>query len=325
MLNKTFKVKKLSSIIMLLFFSSYLNAQSFTGPLSLLPGTNGVYTASNTATNYYWSTTGGLTIVGSNTSNSVTVTMGRVCGTLYLVAYSQNSSSNYCFNKEICSPPTPPACIVNSGVIKSTVCSTYSHPWWRLNIDGYTGQSNYTFEWSSDHFNFRSGRTSSSIIGNPTDIINGQAYGFTLYCKVTKTCSGGEKISRTFYYQSRGDNPCSAGITGEFGGGGNPIDPDLARISISEEPVKLDALSSYPNPFNEETKIKYYAKNSANVNVLIYNKMGQLILNPVKNKLTKAGYNEVLVTKSDLGEKGIYFVKLFLDGELVKTNKIYLN
>ncbi len=87
MFKTLFNVEKFSSIILLLFFSSFVQAQCLTGPSILQSGTSATYTASQSASNYYWSTTGGVNIVGSNTGNTVNVNMGTKCGTLYLVAY----------------------------------------------------------------------------------------------------------------------------------------------------------------------------------------------------------------------------------------------
>lgn len=81
---------------MLLFmvtFAGNVSAQcSLSGSSSMLSGETRIYTASaQSGANYFWSTTGGLSIVGSNTGTSVSVT-GTSNGTVYYARYKSGAA-----------------------------------------------------------------------------------------------------------------------------------------------------------------------------------------------------------------------------------------
>jgi hypothetical protein len=85
-------------------------------------------------------------------------------------------------------------------------------------------------------------------------------------------------------------------------------------------------LSSYPNPFNPVTEISYYLPTSGQVNVSIYNMLGQQITTLTNNVVDAGNYS---VTWNGMDNQqmsvpsGIYFVKLqHTDG--VVTHKITL-
>jgi hypothetical protein len=85
-------------------------------------------------------------------------------------------------------------------------------------------------------------------------------------------------------------------------------------------------LSSYPNPFNPVTEISYYLPTSGQVNVSIYNMLGQQITT-LTNNIVDAGNYSVTWNGMDNQQmsvpSGIYFVKLqHTDG--VVTHKITL-
>ena len=58
---------------------------------------------------------------------------------------------------------------------------------------------------------------------------SGSTAGFTVYCKVERTCSDGSKKVRTAYYTNYYGNSCGTGTTGYVGGcsgGGGMIEMD---------------------------------------------------------------------------------------------------
>lgn len=82
-------------------------------------------------------------------------------------------------------------------------------------------------------------------------------------------------------------------------------------------------LEAYPNPFNPKVTIRYSISSSSNINIDIYNSLGQLIRN-LYNGYNMAGKHEVIFDGSNLSS-GIYYCKLATNNNLVKTIKIVLS
>jgi hypothetical protein len=297
-------------------FTSAIYAQCIDGPSILSVGQTGAYTASTTTDNYFWSATGGLTINGSNTGASVTVQRtSTTAGKVYLVAYSNTTGTtkqSYCCNKSV-SVPAPPQCNLGYYTIEDYLCVTDMHPYWRFSVPNISGA---TYTWSGQHFNVLSGGNSSYMIGNPTD--NG--YGFTVYCKIKKTCSNGLTDERTFYYESRSTNSCNQGTTGEVGGsgGGGPISDIEALPKIAE----LELFSIAPNPIVDKATISVKLQNNNNkLTIKIHDIYGRLVLIPANNKAITNEYSTT-IDKSSLPLNSIYFVSFYVNNELRSQKRI---
>ncbi len=73
-------------------------------------------------------------------------------------------------------------------------------------------------------------------------------------------------------------------------------------------PNEYQLFQNYPNPFNPSTKIKFNLPESSNVNLEIYNILGQKIAELVNEQLT-AGSHEVEFNSKEFAS-GLYFYKL---------------
>ena len=109
----------------------------------------------------------------------------------------------------------------------------------------------------------------------------------------------------------------------------------LKRIDVSYQhykPVSKPAevskvLSNYPNPFNPETVIKYSMKDDGNVNIIIYNVLGQKVKTLVISYKNSGSYEVKWDGKNNYGDKvssGIYFYRLILDGKILDTKKMLM-
>lgn len=78
------------------------------------------------------------------------------------------------------------------------------------------------------------------------------------------------------------------------------------------ETAELTA-SSYPNPFNMEATISYTMPEAGKVNVVIYNKLGQVVKTLV-NEVQSAGVQTVRVNSNDLNGSGTYLYKVMVEG-----------
>jgi len=86
-------------------------------------------------------------------------------------------------------------------------------------------------------------------------------------------------------------------------------------------PLEYALEQNYPNPFNPRTTIEFSFPKESNVNLGIYNVLGELVSTLV-NEQKKPGYYEVEFTATAL-PSGIYFYKLQA-GDFVETKKMVL-
>jgi hypothetical protein len=88
------------------------------------------------------------------------------------------------------------------------------------------------------------------------------------------------------------------------------VDQDL---QIKELPKEFTVLQNYPNPFNPSTKITYKLPDGAQVNLWIYNLLGQKIRTLVNEFKAAGNYDINWDGKDDAGKEmpaGIYIYKL---------------
>ncbi len=98
---------------------------------------------------------------------------------------------------------------------------------------------------------------------------------------------------------------------------------NIVFVKTSELPSGVELYAAYPNPFNPATTISFTVKESANVNLKVYNTFGQEVAILLSNSAMDAG----LHTVSFNGEKlpsGVYMAVLEVNGEL-QQQKLVLN
>lgn len=96
---------------------------------------------------------------------------------------------------------------------------------------------------------------------------------------------------------------------------------DITSVEKSEELIKSFSLSCYPNPFNPTVNIKVSLKKSSNVNLFVYNLLGEKIETIYSGKLP-AGEKTFHFNAGNFSS-GVYFVTMFADGNSV-SKKILL-
>jgi hypothetical protein len=102
---------------------------------------------------------------------------------------------------------------------------------------------------------------------------------------------------------------------------GNPyIKTDIKREQDTTN-KRQNILQVYPNPFNSQIRISYTIKNRGNVNLKLFNSIGQEI-EQLKNEDENTGTHEINYRNNKLSS-GIYFLTLNHEGEIV-TQKIVL-
>ncbi len=92
-------------------------------------------------------------------------------------------------------------------------------------------------------------------------------------------------------------------------------------------PKEFALFPNYPNPFNPSTTINYHLASSGNVELRIYNALGQLVRTIVSNQYQETGkYSVRWDGRNAYGQQvasGIYIYRLKADG-FVKSRKMML-
>jgi hypothetical protein len=105
-----------------------------------------------------------------------------------------------------------------------------------------------------------------------------------------------------------------------------PLTPNSIGDGADALPTTFDLAQNYPNPFNPTTTIKYQLPKKADVKIVIYNMLGQLV-RTVVNKAVDAGYQEVVWDGlNDNGNRvatGIYIYRMEAD-KFVKSHKMIM-
>src|SRR5690606_13668894 len=73
-------------------------------------------------------------------------------------------------------------------------------------------------------------------------------------------------------------------------------------------PLEFSLEQNYPNPFNPVTKIKFALPIAGNVDLSIYNSIGEKV-ETVTNQFFEAGYHQ-LEWKADKYSSGVYFYRI---------------
>ena len=98
------------------------------------------------------------------------------------------------------------------------------------------------------------------------------------------------------------------------------ITTDIAYENV-ELPKKFSLSQNYPNPFNPSTAIGFQLLAVSDVELSIYNVLGEKIVTLVSEKL-KAGYHQVEWDASGFAS-GVYFYRL-QSGSIVKIKRMVL-
>jgi hypothetical protein len=93
---------------------------------------------------------------------------------------------------------------------------------------------------------------------------------------------------------------------------GSDFATDIQTERIAKVPNRFELLQNYPNPFNPSTTIEYVLPERTDVNLRIYNVLGQHVKTLV-NKQQEAGTHKITFDAGNLAS-GIYFYSLTVKG-----------
>lgn len=147
-----------------------------------------------------------------------------------------------------------------------------------------------------------------------------------------------QRTGASGYYAARVVDPVSGNVVWEWNSipinGGNEIALDLsiqvAANVLGEKPLATTASltlnPNFPNPFNPETQISYQIMEQGEVQLVIYNALGQQVNTLVQESQEAGVYRVSWNGKDDLGRSvssGVYFYQLTSNG-LVETRRMLL-
>jgi len=95
---------------------------------------------------------------------------------------------------------------------------------------------------------------------------------------------------------------------------------DIVNVFVSS-PIDYNLEQNYPNPFNPNTLIKFSISNEVQVNLSVFNILGEKV-KELKNEIMKPGYYEVEFNASSLAS-GVYSYRIKAE-DFVETKKMVL-
>ena len=100
-----------------------------------------------------------------------------------------------------------------------------------------------------------------------------------------------------------------------------------APVQLQTRPAVFALANNYPNPFNPATTIKYSLPQAADVELTVYNVMGQVVRTLVAEHQSAGRYVVEWDATNDSGHSlssGMYFYRLAAGGEFLETKKMLL-
>jgi hypothetical protein len=96
---------------------------------------------------------------------------------------------------------------------------------------------------------------------------------------------------------------------------------ELVRVDVDVQKWDYD-FSAYPNPFAKELRFVFNTKENSTIKIQLYNTTGQCKYTYTKENAI--GINDFYLSNNELSsfQKGIYFVRLSVNGIEVKTEKL---
>jgi len=243
-------MKKLTTIFTVLVFALFFTNNTFaqcsiSGSSSIPAGQNRAYNVTTqSGAQYFWSTTGGLTIIGSNTSSSVTVRGNSGSGVLYVTRF-RSGSAPCCQSRSIS--------VASSGCPTSASISGFVECIGRgraiidvsalVNPSNTAGAASYSWTRVSGSGNFVGGTTSqfATLIASSNS---------STRVRLTVTCQGNSfSVERTF-----------------FVGNCNGIPLETPRLA--------------PNPANSSVQIKLGSADTKtqDYEVEVINQLGEVVM-----------------------------------------------
>lgn len=94
------------------------------------------------------------------------------------------------------------------------------------------------------------------------------------------------------------------------------------NIISTEIPAFFKLYQNYPNPFNPSTKVKFDIRKNSNVNLSVYDVLGNVIETLVNENLSAGSFS--VSWNGNNHSNGIYFFRMIIDGKISGAKKMIL-
>ncbi len=123
-------------------------------------------------------------------------------------------------------------------------------------------------------------------------------------------------------YECSWDDYYHVVVTSAFGCESEPSNVIYVVITGLEEVDANNMLSLYPNPFTDNTNIKFYLESGCSYQLTICNALGQEVMNLAKGISVETGIQTIELSATEF-EKGVYFCKLVTNNDLIIRKMIH--
>ena len=113
-------------------------------------------------------------------------------------------------------------------------------------------------------------------------------------------------------------------------GGMSGVNVTMTTLASSDDthlPEKIKLIGNFPNPFNPYTTIKYELTHDADVSLMVYNSLGEVVQVLVNHNQPSGRHDAVWNGESTMNSvvpSGIYIYQLTVDGVISGTRKMVL-
>ncbi|MFI5219489.1 MAG: T9SS type A sorting domain-containing protein [Bacteroidia bacterium] len=99
-------------------------------------------------------------------------------------------------------------------------------------------------------------------------------------------------------------------------------------LGINEFQISNGVIANYPNPLSDQTNFIYTLKTGGDVQLKIFNTIGQVVRTLVNERQNPNTYSKVWVGDNDKGRilyNGLYYYTLSVNGKTIQTNKLVIS
>jgi len=204
-----------------------------------------------------------------------------------------------------------------------------------VNLENYTELRGYGFtvSYDSDVLEFVGSRVDNNILGEAglaEPHLFAQADGQVSIASFGQTATEGD-LGLSLVFRAAGEIESSyiditEGALQDGRYGVNRV-TEMVSVRIETRPEVYSLSDNYPNPFNPETTIKYQLPEAGDVNLEVYNMLGQVVRTLVSTNQNAGRYVLQWDATNDSGHplsSGIYFYRIQAGGEFQSVKKMLL-
>jgi len=185
-----------------------------------------------------------------------------------------------------------------------------------LKLDGNPEETSWELKNSNGDVLYSGGNyvQAQQFVKDTFELSTQDCYTFFLYDE------GGDGLTGGGYYALRQNNMSLIHENFDFEGSEELVQFSTIMVSVEEQKL-ADSFTVFPNPFEDQTSISFVLQNPAEVEIMIYNVIGEMVSH-MQQSPYQAGSHAKVFDARELNS-GIYFVQVKIDDKIL-TKKISL-